>query len=51
MKIWLGEAFEWKNIQPLLKHDHQRKGTQFNFLDCQLQFIEAYQFIKLNEAR
>ena len=43
------EAFSWKNTQPLLKHDHQKKGTKFNFLDYQLQFIKAYQFIKLNE--
>ena len=47
----LGEAFSWKNTQPLLKHDHQLKGIKFNFLDYQLQFIKAYQFIKLNEER
>ena len=47
----LGEAFDWKNTQPLLKHDHQKKGTKFNFLDYQLQFIEAYAFIKLKEER
>ena len=47
----LREAFSWKNTQPLLKHDHQLKGTKFNFLDYQLQFIKAYQFIKLNEER
>ena len=29
----LREAFNWKNTQPLLKHDHQKKGTKFNFLD------------------
>ena len=45
----LKEAFNWKNSQPLLKHDHQKKGTKFNFLDYQLQFIKAYQLIKLNE--
>ena len=45
------EAFNWKSTQPLLKHDHQKKGTKFNFLDYQLQFIKAYQFIKLNEER
>ena len=44
----LKEAFSWKNTQPLLKQDHQQKGIKFNFLDYQLQFIEAYQFIKLN---
>ena len=47
----LGEAFNWKNVQPLLKADHKQKGTKFNFLDHQLQFIKAYQFIKLNEER
>ena len=45
----LKEAFNWRNTQPLLKHDHQKKGTNFNFLDYQLQFIKAYQFIKLND--
>ena len=29
----LREAFNWKNTQPVLKHDHQQKGTKFNFLD------------------
>ena len=29
----LGEAFNLKNTQPLLKHDHQQKGIKFNFLD------------------
>ena len=47
----LKEAFSWKNTQPLLKQDHQKKGTKFNFLDYQLQFIKAYRFIKLNEER
>ena len=45
----LKEAFSWKNTQPLLKHDHQLKGTKFNFLDYQLQFFKAYQFLKLIE--
>ena len=45
----LREAFNWKNTQPLLKHDHQKKGTKFNFLDYQLHFIKAYQFLKINE--
>ena len=44
----LREAFSWKNTQPLLKKDHQLKGIKFNFLDYQLQFIKAYQFIRLN---
>ena len=47
----LKEAFSWKNTQPLLKHDHQQKGIKFNFLDYQLDFIKAYQFIELNEER
>ena len=44
----LKEAFNWKNTQPLLKQDHQRKGIDFIFLDYQIQFIKAYQFNKLN---
>ena len=36
----LREAFNWKHTQPLLKHDHQKKGKKFNFLDYQLQFIK-----------
>ena len=47
----LKKAFNWKNTQPLLKKDHQLKGTKFIFLDYQLQFIKAYQFIMLNEER
>ena len=45
----LKKAFSWKITQPLLKHVHQQKGTTFDFLDFQLQFIKAYQFIKLKE--
>ena len=45
----LKEAFRWENTQPLLKEVHARKGTRFNFLDYQLQFIKAYQFLRLNE--
>ena len=44
----LKEAFSWKNTQPLLKQDNRQKGTKLNFLDYQLQFIKAYQFLKLN---
>ena len=47
--IELREAFNWKNTQPLLKQDHRQKGIKFNFLDYQLQFIKAYQFLKINE--
>ena len=45
----LKEAFIWRNTQPLLKKDHQQKGIKFIVLDYQLQFIKAYQFLKLNE--
>ena len=45
----LKEAFSWKNTQPLFKHDHQKKGTKYNFLDYRLQFIKSYQFLNLNE--
>ena len=47
----LKEAFNWRNTQPLLNQDHLQKGIKFNFLDHQLQFIKANQFIKLNEER
>ena len=43
------EAFNWKNTQPLLKHDHHQKGTKINFLDYQLKFNNAYQFLNLND--
>ena len=45
----LRDAFSLKKTQPLLKQDHQKKGINFKFLDYQLQFIKAYQFLKLNE--
>ena len=45
----LNGAFCWKNIQPLSEKDHQYKGTDFKFLDYQLQIIRAYQFIKLED--
>ena len=47
----LKKAFNWRNTQPLLRQDHLQKGIKFNFLDYQLQFIKAYQFIRLNEER
>ena len=43
------EAFNWRNTQPLLKKDHEQKGTKYNLPDYQLQFIKAYQYLKLNE--
>ena len=45
----LKEAVSWKNTQPLSKEIHKQKGIKFNFLDCQLQFIKAHQFLNLNE--
>ena len=45
----LGEAFNWKYTQPLIKSDYHHNGIKFlNFIDYQLQFIKAYQFLKLN---
>ena len=40
------EAFSW-HTQPLLKLDHQLKGTKFNFLDYQLQFLKKIRKIDL----
>ena len=45
----LKEAFNWRKTQPLLKQDHQKKGSKFIFLNYQLHFIKAYQFLKINE--
>ena len=45
----LKEAFNWKNTQPLLKEVHSQKGVKYNELDYRLQFIKAYEFLKLNE--
>ena len=45
----LGGAFNWKKTQPFLKAVHSQKDIKYNFLDYQLQFMKAYQFIKLNE--
>ena len=45
----LKEAFSWKNTQPLSKELHSQKGIKFSPPDYQLQFIEAKEFLKLNE--
>ena len=42
-------AFKWKKTQSLLREVHSQKGVKFNFLDYQLQFIKAYQFLNLYE--
>ena len=47
----LKEAFCRKNTQTFLKQINQQKRTEYKFLDCQIQFIKANHFIKLNEAR
>ena len=47
----LRQAFNWENNQPLLKRVHQRKRIKFKFLDYQLQFIKANQFLKLNDQQ
>ena len=43
------EAFNWRNTQPLLKEDNLKKSNKFNELDYRLQFIKAYEFLKLND--
>ena len=40
----LKEAFSWKNTQPLLKHEHQRKGIKYTFLHYQLQLLRLINF-------
>ena len=45
----LREAFNCKNTQTLLKNDHRQKCIKFNFLGYHLQFIKAYQFLKIKE--
>ena len=38
-----------KKTQALINEFHSQKGTKYTFLDYQLQFIKAYQFLRLNE--
>ena len=38
----LKEAFNWKNIQPVLKEVHSKSTIEFNLLDYRLEFIKAY---------
>ena len=45
----LKEVFGWENTQPLLKEIYSQKGIKFNFLEYQLQFIKAYEFVKLSD--
>ena len=52
-EVWnsdgLKEAISWKTPQPLFKKIHSHKGPKFNFLDYQLHFFKAYQFMKLKD--
>ena len=43
------EAFNWKNTQPLIKEVHSHKGVKLMNWIIDLQFIKAYEFLKLNE--
>ena len=43
------EAFSWKNTQPFGKKIHKQKGVKYNFLDYQLQFMKANQFVRIHE--
>ena len=47
----LHDAFNWKNMQPILKIEFPRRGRKFILLDSRLQLIKAYQFNKLNEEK
>ena len=38
------EAFNWRNIQPLLKQDNFRKSAKFNEKDYAKQFKKAREF-------
>ena len=49
LKWTIKRNVSWKNTPSLLEQDHQQNETKFNFLDCQLQFINAYHLIKLND--
>ena len=44
------ESLSWKKTQRLLNEVHSEKGTKKIFSDYQLQFIKAYQLIKLNDG-
>ena len=45
----LREGFSWKNTQAIIEENHYRKGTKFNLLDYQIQFIKACHFLELNK--
>ena len=49
--IDFGGAFCWKFTQTLLKEVHQQKGKKFILLDYQLQFIKAYEILRLDKER
>ena len=50
----LKETFNWKNTKCLLKQVHHQKYRKFNLfdcynIDCRLQFLKPYHFLKTNE--
>ena len=47
----LKETFCWKSNHPSVKQDNHQKGKKLIFVNYRLQFFQAYQFIRLNEAR
>ena len=47
----LKKAFDSVNTRPILKEDHQSKGTSSVLLALRLQFKKSYHFLKLKEKR
>ena len=47
----LGETFNCKNTQTLLKNKNLQTGGKFTLLDYRMQFFKACQFIKTKEER
>ena len=43
------KAFKWKNIQLQLKKNNLQKVKESTLLDHTMQFVETYQFPRLNE--
>ena len=46
----LKESSNFENTQPILLKVHQQKGAIFNLPDCHLQFIKAYQFLRIKNG-
>ena len=47
----LKQAFTWKNTRTLTEEFQFQRRTKNKFLDYQLQFVKAYQFIRLKKER